>query len=333
MKKISQIWMPLATLAVAGLALAGCAGGSTGGGGGEGGGDAAGPVVGISVKTITNDPFQQAWVDAATESVEAAGGKAVLLTAGGQTAVANQVSQVNDLIAQQVDALIVNPIDGQAIVPALQRAQSSDIPVVIVDSAVAEGNEDLYETFIATDNVLAGEQAAEFLTEGLDADAEVAIVEGAAGSLPGDQRKEGFLKGLDAEGIEPVASAAGDWASDKALTVTENILTANPNVTAILTAGGPMVDGIIQALANANKSDSVKVVTIDGSSQSIQQVIDGQIFALNTQDPVKMGSLAGENAVGLADGEIEKGSLEKYVDSGTLTVSIDNAEDQLADAF
>ncbi|PDQ34502.1 MAG: hypothetical protein B5766_11290 [Candidatus Lumbricidophila eiseniae] len=325
MKKISRIWLSITALAITGLTLSGCTAG--------GAGDSSRPVIGISVKTITNDPFQQAWVDAATASVKAAGGETVLLTAGGQTAVANQVSQINDLIARRVNALIVNPIDGQAIVPALQRAQSGHIPVIVVDSAVADGNENLYESFIATDNVLAGEQAAKFLTKSLHPTAKVAIVEGAAGSLPGDQRKEGFLKGLNSVGITPVASAAGDWASDKALTVTENILTANPKVSAILTAGGPMVDGIIQALAHAGLTDSVKVVTIDGSAQSIQQVIAGQIFALNTQDPVKMGTLAGKNAVGLAGGKIATGSLEKYVDSGTTTVSSENAQESLANAF
>src|SRR6218665_4034065 len=161
MKKISRIWLSITALAITGLTLSGCTAG--------GAGDSSRPVIGISVKTITNDPFQQAWVDAATAS--------------GQTAVANQVSQINDLIARRVNALIVNPIDGQAIVPALQRAQSGHIPVIVVDSAVADGNENLYESFIATDNVLAGEQAAKFLTKSLHPTAKVAIVEGAAGSL------------------------------------------------------------------------------------------------------------------------------------------------------
>jgi ABC-type sugar transport system substrate-binding protein len=310
-----------ATLTVA--ALAGCSATSAGG--------SAKPVIGISVKTITNDTFQEAWVHAAEAEIKKEGGTSVLLTAGGQTAVANQVSQVNDLVSRHVKALIVDPIDGQAIVPALKRAKAANIPVVIVDSAVATGNEALYQTYIATDNVAAAKQSAEFLVKALnDPSAQVAVIEGAAGSVPGDQRRDGFLAGLKEGGITPVASAAGDWASDKALTATENILTAHPKVTAILTAGGPMVDGIVQAVAG---KPNIKVITIDGSKESIQYIIDGKVFALNTQDPVQMGKLGAQDAVGLAKGSIKPGSLNKYIDSGTKTISTDNAKAALANAF
>jgi ribose transport system substrate-binding protein len=291
------------------------------------------PVIGISVKTITNDPFQSAWVSAAEEKVGSQGGEALVLTAGGQTAVANQVSQINDLISREVDAMIVNPIDGAAVLPALQKAKAAGIPVVIVDSPVEDGNEDLYETFIATDNVKAGRDLATYLVDNIDTpQPQVAIIEGAPGSKAGDDRKEGFLAGLDSGGVQPVASASGEWSSDKALIAMENILTAHPDLDAVLSASDVMVEGILQALRASDRSD-VKVLSIDGSKVGIQGVIDGDLFADNTQDPIRMGTLAAENAVGLADGSVESGSLEKYVDSGTETVTADNAEDALAKAF
>ena len=291
------------------------------------------PVIGISVKTITNDPFQTAWVEAATKGIEACGGKANLLVAGGETAVAAQASQLNDLIAQKVDGMIVNPIDGAAVVPVLQKAKDAGIPIVVVDSPVASGNDGLFETFIATDNVKAGRDLATYLVNNIGkSDPKVAIIEGAPGSLAGDDRTQGFLEGLDTKGVKPVASASGEWQNAKALAAMENILTANPDLDAVLSASDVMVDGILQALVGANKPN-VKVLAIDGSKVGVQGVIDGKLMADNTQDPSKMGSLAAEDICGLAKGTIAAGSLPKYIDSGTTTVTKENAQEALPKAF
>ena len=100
------------------------------------------------------------------------------MTAGGQTAVANQVSQINDLIARHVSGMIINPIDGAAVIPALKKAQAAKIPVVVVDSPTAARNESLYETFIATDNVKAGRDLAAYLVANTaGGDVKVAIIE------------------------------------------------------------------------------------------------------------------------------------------------------------
>jgi ribose transport system substrate-binding protein len=291
------------------------------------------PVIGLSVKTITNDPFQAAWVQAATDKVEELGGTVQLLVAGGQTAVAQQSSQLEDLVTQQVDGIIVSPMDGSAVLPALQKASDAGIPVFLVDQPIAAGNEALYETLIATDNVKAGRDLATYLVQTMNDPAlKVAIIEGAPGSVAGDDRLQGFNEGLTSGGITPVASATGEWDNAKALAAMENILTANPDLQAVLSASDVMVDGIRQALAGAGKTD-VKVLAIDGSKVGIQGVIDGSIMADNTQDPMAMGSKAAEYAMGMASGEVAPGSLEKYIDSGTVTVTQENAEEAMAKAF
>jgi ABC-type sugar transport system substrate-binding protein len=291
------------------------------------------PVVGLSVKTITNDPFQAAWVQAATDKVEELGGTVQLLVAGGQTAVASQSSQLEDLVTQQVDGIIVSPLDGSAVLPALQKAKDAGVPVILVDQPIAAGNEALYETLIATDNVNAGRELATYLvTTMADPELKVAIIEGAPGSVAGDDRLAGFNEGLASGDITPVASATGEWDNAKALAAMENILTANPDLQAVLSASDVMVDGILQALAGAGKT-GVAVLAIDGSTVGIQGVLDGKLLADNTQDPMAMGSMAAEFVMGMAAGEIEPGSLEKYFDSGTTTVTIDNAEEAMERAF
>lgn len=291
------------------------------------------PVIGLSVKTITNDPFQAAWVQAATDKVEELGGTVQLLVAGGQTAVASQSSQLEDLVTQQVDGIIVSPLDGSAVLPALQKAKDAGVPVILVDQPIAAGNEELYETLIATDNVNAGRALATYLVTAMpDPELKVAIIEGAPGSVAGDDRLTGFMEGLASGEITPVASATGEWDNAKALAAMENILTANPDLQAVLSASDVMVDGILQALAGAGKTD-VAVLAIDGSTVGVQGVLDGKLLADNTQDPMAMGSMAAEFVVGIASGEIEAGSLEKYIDSGSTTVTIENAEEAMETAF
>jgi len=112
----------------------------------------------------------------------------------------------------------------------------------------------------------------------------------------------------------------------------ENILTAHPDLNAVLSASDVMVDGILQALAGAKKTGT-SVLAIDGSKVGIQGVIDGKLLADNTQDPSRMGELAATNIVGLAAGDVKPGSLEKYVDSGTQTVTKNNAQAALTKAF
>lgn len=332
MSRFKRIIASLSVVIVA-SAMSACGGDSTTPTKAGGAASGAAPVIGISVKTITNDPFQSAWVAAAQAKVKALGGEALVLTAGGQTAVANQVSQINDLIARHVSGMIINPIDGAAVIPALKKAQAAKIPVVVVDSPTTAGNEALYETFIATDNVKAGRDLATYLvTNTAGGDVKVAIIEGAPGSKAGDDRKKGFLEGLASKNVKPVASASGEWANDKALAAMENILTAHPDLNAVLSASDVMVDGILQALAGAKKTGT-SVLAIDGSKVGIQGVIDGKLLADNTQDPSRMGELAATNIVGLASGEVKSGSLEKYVDSGTQTVTKDNAQAALTKAF
>ena len=169
-------------------------------------------TVAFSLKTVTNDAFQQAIADAIEKEVTEAGCKFQLVTAGSETGVATQVTQIEDLITAGVDALVVNPMDANAVIPALQKAKEKGIPVVLVDSSIEEGHEDLYVTYIGTDNFAAAKQGAEVLSEALGNTGKVILVRGANGNSVGNARADGFKAGL-AEGIELVGEQPGDWSN------------------------------------------------------------------------------------------------------------------------
>lgn len=278
--------------------------------------------IAFSLKTVTNDAFQQSIANAVEETCEANGCKFTLVTAGDETAISTQVTQIEDLITKGVDALIVNPMDANAVIPALEKAKEAGIPVVLVDSTIAEGNEDLYVTYVGTDNESAAQQGAEILSEALGNTGKVILVRGANGNSVGNARADGFKAGL-ADGIELVGEQPGDWSNDVAKQVTENMLQASPDVNGIMVCSDTMVDGVLQAIDDAGLGDKgIQIMSFDGDCTEL--IEDGLVLGSMAQFPKVMGETAVETLVSILDGEVEPDSIEKYIDSGTECYTKDN---------
>lgn len=279
-------------------------------------------TIAFSLKTVTNDAFQQAIATAVENAAKAAGCEFQLVTVDSETDVAKQVTQIEDLITKGVDALVVNPMDANAVVPALKEAKEAGIPVVLVDSTIAEGNDDLYVTYIGTDNAAAAKQGAEVLSEALGGTGKVLLVRGANGNSVGNARADGFKAGL-AAGVELVGEEPGDWSNDVAKQVTENMLQANPDVTGIMSCSDVMVDGILQAIEDAGLADKgIKIMSFDGDS--IELIKEGKVLGTMAQFPDKMGSLAVDTLMSILNGSKTADSFEKYTNSGTACYTADN---------
>lgn len=279
-------------------------------------------TIAFSLKTVTNDAFQQAIASAVEEAAKSAGCEFQLVTVDSETDVAKQVTQIEDLITKGVDALVVNPMDANAVVPALKEAKEANIPVVLVDSTIADGNDDLYVTYIGTDNAAAAKQGAEVLSEALGGTGKVLLVRGANGNSVGNARADGFKAGL-ASGVELVGEEPGDWSNDVAKQVTENMLQAHPEVTGIMSCSDVMVDGILQAIEDAGLADKgIKIMSFDGDS--IPLIKEGKVLGTMAQFPDKMGSLAVETLMSILKGEKTVDSFDKYTNSGTACYTADN---------
>lgn len=249
----------------------------------------------------------------------------MLVTAGEQTAVSAQVNQIEDLINRKVDALIVNPMDANAVVPALKKAKEAGIPVVLVDCPIAPNNEDLYISYIGTDNYNAGKVGGEELAKALGGKGNVLIVRGANGNSAGENRVAGFKAGLEGSGVKVVGEQPGNWQNNIAMQVMENMLQANPQVDGVFTASDGMLDGIITALGDANRT-GVKIMSVDGSMAAVEMIEAGEVYGTMAQFPDTMGSKAVEILVGVLDGKIDASSVAKVTDSGTMCYSSSNLD-------
>jgi ribose transport system substrate-binding protein len=289
-------------------------------------------VIAFSVKTLTNETFQAAIADGIKKSVEKAGHKFVLVTAGGQTAVSTQVNQIEDLIAKKVDGIILNPMDSKAVIPAMKKAVAKGIKIILVDTPVDRANDSLYVCYIGTDNYNAGVQAGKKMVQVLNGKGKVLIVRGANGNMAGDGRVDGFKKGLEGSSIKVASEQVGNWSNVDAMQAMENMLQANSDVDGVFSASDVMLDGILQAIKDNGKT-GLKIMSVDGSRKGVDLVQSGEITGTMAQFPAFMGESAAKLIIDILDKKTDEKSVKKIIDSGTKVFESSNLDEALKMAF
>ncbi len=246
-----------------------------------------------------SNPFFSTVGDAAKAAAAAAGN--VELSVLGTTTLEEQVKAVEDQISAKVDLIGVAPFDAQGITPTVEKANAAGIPIITVDETSAGGQ---VEAYIATDNVQGGALAGEWLVKAMDGKGKLAILEGGAGSSTNNARLEGLHSVLDKyPDITVVASLPADWARDKGMQVMNDVLTANPDLNAVLAMNDEMALGAVQAIKAAGKQDQIKLVGYNGALEAIKAVYTTDLAADVVQYPEEMGKLYVEWAVRILGGE------------------------------
>ena len=207
-----------------------------------------------------------------------------------ETDLSGQVSLVEQMIAQDVDAIVIAPADSQALVPVLKRAQDAGIVLVNIDNkldakAVTEAK--LAVPFVGPDNRAGAKQVGEVLASKLAAGDAVAVLEGVQSSFNGQQRKLGFEDAMQAAGMKIVDSQSAQWEMSVANQTTAGMLTSHPEIKAILACNDSMALGAIAAIKAADRKD-VLVVGFDNISAVQQAMRDGQILATADQHGDKL---------------------------------------------
>jgi ribose transport system substrate-binding protein len=234
-------------------------------------------------QTESNNPWRIAQTESMKAEAAKLGHQLVYTDAAGSAA--KQVADVNSMIAQGVDLIFLAPREEKPLIPAVMAAKKAGIPVVLldrnVDQNLAKAGRD-YVTFIGSDFVDEGKRAAEALTKAMNGNAKIIQLEGTTGSSPANDRRKGFEDYIKAHaGMKIVASQSGDFARDKGRQVAETLLQAHPDATAIYAHNDEMAIGAIAALEAAGKKPGkdVIVVSIDGTRDALQAIIDGKMLA------------------------------------------------------
>lgn len=257
-------------------------------------------TIGLAISTL-NNPFFVSLSQGAKNKAQELNVNLNILNASDDTA--KQSNDIEDLISKKVQAIIVNPVDSDALTPAVKDAINANIPVIALDRVV-NGVE--VASQIASDNVEGAKLATEYLLSLVGKDAKVAELTGVAGASATIDRGKGFH--LIADGnFSVVASQTANFNRAEGLAVMENILQANPDIKAVFAHNDEMALGALEAIQAAKKD--IIIIGFDATDDAKTAIKQGLMKASVAQQPELMGAMAVENAVKLIKGE----SIEKNI--------------------
>lgn len=298
MKKVQLLLVLLAMLILAACSMEAPGSGSEEE---EGGGESSGEFkIGFSISTL-NNPFFVTLNDGAEAKAEELGAELSVVDA--QDNASKQASDVEDLIQQGVDLIMINPVDSEAVTAAVESANSAGIPVITVDRSAAGGE---VVSHIASDNIAGGEMAGEFLVSLVGEGALVAELEGVPGSSAARERGEGF-NNIAADSLEVVAKQTANFNRSEGLTVMENILQSNPDITGVFAHNDEMALGALEAIEAAGKD--ITVVGFDATDDAVKAVEEGRLAGTIAQKPQMIGEMAVDAAVKSLNGEEVEASI------------------------
>jgi ribose transport system substrate-binding protein len=264
----------------------------------------------------------------AQAAADKAGVKLVIFNANNKPDAQN--SAIEDYITQKVAGIVLVAIDVNGVKPAISDAKKAGIPVVAIDARIPDGDN---AAFIGVDNAGAGEQIGKFMADyvksSMGGTAKVGIV-GALNSFIQNQRLDGFKKAVQASGdnVKFLDTVDGQNVQDVALTAAENLMTANPDMTALYATGEPALIGAISAVTSQNMTGKVKVFGWDLTAQAIKGIDEGWVVAVVQQDPYQEGVAGVESILKIQKGE----TVPASIDIPVTIVTKDNV-DKFRDLF
>ena len=193
---------------------------------------------------------------------------------GNEQDVAGQIKLVNDMIGQQVDAIVIAPADSKSLIPVCKKAIADGIIVINIDNRFDSETLAQNQTtipFVGPDNRAGAKLAGDYLAAKLNAGDKVIIVEGLPTAYNAQQRKAGFSDAIAAKGLVLGASQTGKWETDEARKIISGLLPGHADVKAILCANDSMAVGAAAALRAVDRGD-VLVVGFD-NIKAVQDLI------------------------------------------------------------
>ncbi|WJG80583.1 ribose ABC transporter substrate-binding protein RbsB [Salmonella enterica subsp. enterica serovar Gallinarum] len=239
-------------------------------------------TIALVISTL-NNPFFVSLKDGAQKEADKLGYNLVVLDS--QNNPAKELANVQDLTVRGTN-LLINPTDSDAVGNAVKMANQAKIPVITLDRQATKGD---VVSHIASDNVLGGKIAGDYIAKKAGEGAKVIELQGIAGTSAARERGEGFQQAVAAHKFNVLASQPADFDRTKGLNVMQNLLTAHPDVQAVFAQNDEMALGALRALQTAGKAD-VMVVGFDGTPDGEKAVKDGKLAATIAQLPDQIGA-------------------------------------------
>lgn len=255
--------------------------------------------IGLAVPNLSANYFIQ--IQESVEEYGASLGMEVI-TVNANNDSATQVSQVQDLLTQNIDAFIYIPAGAAAATVPTRLARAQGIPVVNVDR---NADDEPGDTFIAGEGVKSAYEVCSHLIGLADGKGEMLMIHGQKGVTPEVNRTKGCMQAIDeADGVSLVGQQWSErWSQDEGFAIAQNLLQANPNVNIIFGQADGLAMGAAKAAAASGSDQEIFVGGYDGDTGALLALRDGVFDVTATQSTRTMGRLAVDSAVKLAAGE------------------------------
>ena len=215
--------------------------------------------------------------------------------------------QLNTCVARGVDGIILWPLDPQAYIPGLARAQQANIPAIIINSPVSDDAKPFLKSFTGPDVYEEGEMAADALNEAMGGEGSVVVIAGQAGNGTTLGRVGGFMDRLKETGskIEVLDTVNADFDQQKALVMSRDLITRfGDKIQGVYANDDTMARGFIDAWKEAKPSEKMPpIVGINGQKDAFESIRVGDMYATIVQSPAEDGKLAAETIAKILDGE------------------------------
>lgn len=228
-----------------------------------------------------------------------------------------QVSLVEEMIGQEVDAIVIAPADSKALVGVLKRAQAAGIVVINIDNPLDQEvlqHAGITIPFVGPDNRAGAKKVGEFLARQLKAGDRVGVLEGIRTAANAQQRRLGFEDAMREAQIEIVDSQSAQWEVDVANTVASGMLNEHPDLKALLCSNDSMALGALAAVKSAGRTGEVAIVGFDNISAIRTAIRDGTILATADQHGDQLAVFGIDFALQVLDGKAAPENKETPVD-------------------
>jgi len=278
----------------------------------------------VIVKATTSQYWATVF-DGARAASKVLGVKIETLGATSETDAAGEVSIVENATATKPTAMVIAATNATALAAPIANATKAGIPVIVIDS---NANTDKYVTFLATNNEVGGQKAADELAACVKArtgkaEGKVAYLTALAGAQSLNDRDKGFVEQLKKyPGLKIVDHRVGNNEASKALSDSEDLLTKTPDMVGVFADNELEGDGAGTAVSDKKLGSKLCLVAFDTSDQEVKFVRTGVIDGLIVQNPFMMGYAGVWYALAAAHGAV----LPKYVDSGVHVITKKNID-------
>jgi len=257
------------------------------------------PVIGVSLLNLANE-----FIVVLNEAMEGKAGElnVRLIVNDAQRSAERQVQQIENFVAQRVDAIILNPCEVEASSPAVEKAVAAGIPIVNVNSVTrAEPT-----AFVGSRDEESARLAMEYIAKRLNGKGGLLMMHGYMGQAAQIKRDAGAREVLSKHPeLKLLAAQTAEWDRAKAVTLMENWLQAHGGaIDAVFAQNDEMAMGALLAVERAKKKEGIIVVGVDAIADALQAVRDGRLDATVFQDGAQQGGGAVEVAAKLIHGEL-----------------------------